>query len=281
MFFKMLSYDIYRGIWRKKYLFLPLFVLTIIFCQSFYYDMQSYQMMGICMESGSWMDYIALLFQGMKEYIPSPDNPFVFPVMWILIFLYVAYISLGYLHDDLTASGQQVLIRSGGRKLWWISKCLWNVAITMLSFMVMYLSVTVYCLIRGIQLSFSCTTSVLEYQLEMPILSSISVWQGICVLILMPLGVALALNLFQMFLGLLIMPWYSCGMIAAILLISAYFKSPLLIGNYSMFYRSAVLIGEESGMQLIIGALLTLVFVAVAVMGGLFLFSKHDILNQE
>ena len=66
------------------------------------------------------------IFGGIKEYIPSPNDPFQIPYLWILNHLLILYFTLHYASDDLSGIGQQMIYRAGGRIKWWVSKCIWN-----------------------------------------------------------------------------------------------------------------------------------------------------------
>ena len=77
-------------------------------------------------------DYLLYIFGGMREYIPAPGKPFQIPYIWLINHIGILYFTLHYMHDDLEGFGQQMILRSGSRTGWWLSKCVWNTAAVVL-----------------------------------------------------------------------------------------------------------------------------------------------------
>lgn len=68
-------------------------------------------------------DYLFYIFGGMEEYVPSKVEAFLFPSIWICINGLILFLSLRYPVEGLYENGQQILIRTGGRLRYWVSKC--------------------------------------------------------------------------------------------------------------------------------------------------------------
>ena len=98
-------------------------------------------------------------------------------------------------------------------------------------------------------------------------------------ILVLPLLVMAALNLFQMTLSLFIKPFYSYIVTAAILLISAYYVSPFCIGNYAMPLRSHMIMANGVGLNT--GMLVSVIILVVAVIVGGLVFQRRDILKGE
>ena len=280
MFFKLFCHDADSGIRKRCLYYLMLVVAVTIFCQECYMKVQAYQYRGLVTENVTWMDYLAFLFQGMEVYIPGPENPFVFPVMWVLIFLFSAYATLSYPFDDLTHYGQQILIRSGGRGGWWLSKCLWNLCSSLLYFGIFYGVTLLFCLYREVPISLQTTPDLVKelIQAEQPV--AMGVKEGICLLIVMPVLVSAALNLLQMMLGLFLKPLFSFGIVSSILILSAYYKEEWSLGNHTMLLRSRIVLGEE-GVSPEIGVVLSVSILLLSALLGKLYFKKYDILSRE
>ena len=93
------------------------------------------------------------LFQGMDEYVATPDKAFEFPAMWILIFLCGNALTLTYPLRDLEGVGQQLLIRSGRRRHWWLAKCGWEIVSSVVYLLLLWLGVLCYCAIFQIPIT--------------------------------------------------------------------------------------------------------------------------------
>lgn len=68
-----------------------------------------------------------LFYRGMQVYIPTGENPFPIPVVWLMLQLVVSFLILSYPTQDLESYGMQFLVRTRKRGVWWISKSIWNI----------------------------------------------------------------------------------------------------------------------------------------------------------
>ena len=128
MFFKLWKHDLDYGLLRKMVFYVLLgFGQAFLFCRGFSSwaaAMSSIPDVGELTET--FGNHLLYLFQGIDEYIPSPDEPFDFPSMWMLVFLCGNLLTLTYPLRDLEGIGQQILVRSGRREYWWLAKCGWE-----------------------------------------------------------------------------------------------------------------------------------------------------------
>lgn len=280
MFFKLLSHDLNNGIRKRLAYYAAALVISLTFCQGCYLVIQSLNRRGVAGLSGNLADYLVYLFQGMKVYYPGPDNPFIFPVMWVIIFILSAYLMLGYPFYDITRFGQQILVRGKSRYYWWISKCIWNVCGTVLYFGFFYLGAVLFCFVRGIPISFHVTPELLKNLLKTA--AEIEMTAGECVLylIVLPILVSLAFNMLEMLLGLLTKPVFSFGAVSLFMIISAYYKADWAIGNHSMVLRGSKVLGED-GVHTGTGLLLIGGIVIFSVVLGCIRFKRYDILTRE
>ena len=97
--------------------------------------------------------------------------------------------------------------------------------------------------------------------------------------ILLPPLVMAALNLLQMTFSLFIKPFYSFIVTTSILLVSSYYLSPFLIGNYAMPLRSDRLLGD--GVNLTVGIWFAVAVIVLSVVVGEIVFQRRDILKGE
>ena len=114
IFFKLWRHDLRYGLSKRLLLYLLVaFGQAFLFCKGFSNwigNMSGLPEIGEL--SDTFGNYLIYLFQGMDEYVATPDKAFEFPAMWILIFLCGNALTLTYPLRDLEGVGQQLLIRS-------------------------------------------------------------------------------------------------------------------------------------------------------------------------
>lgn len=283
MFFKTCYFDIKNFLWQewKKLLVIPIGFLLICFTFYLRYVYSSQQ----CV-SGSLGDYWLYIFGGMKEYIPSKLESFKFPVFWIIVFLYMFYVTLYYPYNDLLGYGQNVLVRSRSRFNWWLSKCLWNVFTVVLFFGIGAVTVSLFCATVSGEFSFKISQNM--YTEVFKLGNSEMFFQLVTTeypsyitgtLIGLPLLTAIAISQLQMLLSLWLRPIYSFCVTAAVLVASAYHISPFMIGNYAMPIRCDAVI--SNGVSPVTGVItLSAIIVLCIIVGGI-AFKHYDIINKE
>lgn len=281
MFFKLLRYDLKNGFLStyKRYM-----VSIVAFCLMFVHFMVSVynHNMGAKPEvplEGSLGNALLFCLGGMQKYPPGRTGAFELPVFWMFICMFTAYITLYYPFDDLEESGQNILIRSGGRQLWWLSKCLWNLTSVVVFFLLAWGIMVLGCLITGNSLSMEISPEMSKILvLDPDNYPSLPIHVIPQTFLLMPLTVA-AINLLQMTVSLFVKPLISFIITTAILLLSAYYTTPILIGNYSMPLRSDWML--VNGVNFTVGIVFSVVLILVSVMVGGVVFQRRDILKGE
>jgi hypothetical protein len=275
---RFIWFDVKNGILREWRRYLVAFIIFGLLSISLTISVQPIAPLYEMSSSLTFGDYLVNMMCGMKEYMFDPSNPFSFPAAWMLAFLFMAYITLNYPYHDLMGMGKHLIIVSGSRTLWWLSKCVW-VALSVLSFfLVGFASSALWTLISGGDFSFDVSEIVpIVLQFDTTILLP-RPWDMTGLLLAVPL-MTVALCCVQLLLSLLIRPMFSYIVTIGVLFLSAYFQSPWLIGNYMMAARSICFV--DGGLSWQIGAAISCVLIAaVVVMGGV-LFNRLDILDWE
>lgn len=278
-FIKDLVFDIRQGILRSGTLLLVPTVIAAVTFFDFYAKARRYLEQGMIHSTMDYGDYWFYLYGGMCEYIPSPDNPFQFPAVWILVFLVLPFVLLNYPFRDMFGVGQQILVRSGQRSLWWLSKCCWNFCGTVLYQLIIQAAGLVLSLVFEVEISnrihmdFINLVFNIRYQ-EVWNPSSLPV-----AALLLPMLVSAAINMLQMTLSLFIRPMFGFFAVAVLLLASAYLLSPLLIGNYAMAFRYDWML--KAGVSMGVGMRMAAILLLLAVLSGLVRFRLYDILESE
>lgn len=282
MFFKLWKHDLDYGLLRKMVFYVLLgFGQAFLFCRGFSSwaaAMSSIPDVGELTET--FGNHLLYLFQGIDEYIPSPDEPFDFPSMWLLVFLCGNLLTLTYPLRDLEGIGQQILVRSGRREYWWLAKCGWEIVSSFVYLLMLALGVLSYCLVFRIPIKAEISQRLVEVMIGWGLdrsLPQAEVWLWLLVI---PLLLLIFLNLLQLLVGLVFGPIWGFAVNGALLLLSAYWMKSFLPGNYAMFRRSIwVLIDRGmvmgNGAALLIGGSL-----CVIIVGGI-VFHRRDILKKE
>lgn len=281
---KIIFYDIRIGIFRRwRYIVVPiLFFLFCIQCNiliTIQYDC------GAVSTSGTWMDYLMYCFKGMEPFKATENiEGFKVPVMWMLSIGLCLFINLDYPVDDLTAFGQQVIIRSGSRSQWWLSKCVWNLCSCIIYFLLAYFTVLVFCILTHVHISAFNTPEITrlvlgEIYFDSSVDLTMKIYETVLIVMLAPFLITAALSMLQMTLSLVIKPVMCFLVSISILIVSAYYMAPLAIANYSMIIRNGRFL--SGGMNTIQGFIISGIIIFISIMAGIFIFKHHDILNFE
>ena len=188
-------------------------------------------------------------------------------------------VNLYYPFKDLNGVGRQLIVLSGSRGVWWLSKCVWTVINTVINYLIIFASSTICGLIFGAKLSMH-SNSYLWRVLSMSEtdITSTTTWNITSVFF--TIGFALiVLALLQLLLSLIAKPMLSFFFMAAYLFAATYMQNPALYGNYAIGARSSVLVttGLSGSVGVLIGAWIIMICVSV----GFFVFQFRDILNSD
>jgi len=223
------------------------------------------------------LDNILYLLCGMTEYIPTSGKPFELPYVWMAIQFLCSFLVFNYMQRDLEGMGLEILIRSKSRKVWWLSKCIWNV-ITIISFyIVIYaLALVLSIIYTGGKVGFE--PSIFLKYMMIPI-DRVNIQRFTILLLLVPLLTSIALSLAQMSFSIIVGPILSLMSIMIIDVFSAYFMNPFLVANYSMVMRSRILI--RNGISPLIGIIVDVLLIIISIYLGDFIFRKKDIIENN
>jgi len=280
MFFKLLKYDFKIGIiYRYKKLLISACVFTAAFIDC-YIRLRAYMSAPSPYPIEKTLGNVFLyVFGGAQAYDPRVDIQFVFPAVWVLIYLFLLYLTLYYPYNNLEENGQNILIRSGGRTLWWASKCCWAVLTVAVYFLIAWITLATACKLSGITLSTRLSENIFKF-LEMSEGAAYLYPEKLNLeIFVLPFLVMSSLSLFQMTVSLFIRPIYSYTVTAIILSASAYCRSPWLLGNYAMPARSLRMV--ENGVDPHIGIAVSVLLAVFSFVTGIVKFGKYDILKKE
>ncbi len=283
-FFNLFRYDL-----RRSRLFSPgriavtagLFsFLFLCFCvdvfQGFYFELKSFWEINSL--SLSFGDVLLSKTGGILP-LNAQSQSFLFPTEWLAIQMLLCYFTLGYMQEDFTRGGAQVITRMGSKTLWWLSKCLWNVCSVTLFFCLGYGILFLLTVLTGKSPAFTLNPSVFAFYFSCSLpetgAAQSELFLALCVL---PWLTAAAVNLVQMALTIFLKPAYAYFATGCWLIVGVYYAHALLLPNYGLSVRSGAV--GVYGFQSVTGVLLCLGTMALAVAAGALGLRRKDMIAR-
>ncbi|MDR0917861.1 MAG: hypothetical protein LBM93_01210 [Oscillospiraceae bacterium] len=272
-YIKIIIFDIKNGILKNKFFFCCVLIMPCIFCIDFLMKAKLHNISDY-----SFADFYMFIYGGMNEYIPSSQNMFRVPVLWVILFTTMFFGSLNYPYNDLFGYGKQILLRTKGRVLWWLSKCCWNVVYILLFHIIIIYIICIFVLIVRADFELDINVELLarNFLAEPMSLTSDSIRLQF-LLFSSPILISVALNLLQMTISLFIKPIFSFLLMSVILISSSYLMSNSMLGNYGMIFRSNIVL--KNGLNFEPGIYISLIIIVLSIIIGMFKFKKYDIIN--
>lgn len=221
----------------------------------------------------TWMDWVFHLFAGA---VPPVTNNL--PLEFLAVMGGALLVNLDYLLNDLTASGQQVLIRCGSRRGWFLSKCLWNLVSCGVYFAGVLLVAAVFCLATGGEAALTNTPAALYWKFPLAQIRPLSAGQCLLIGIVLPYLTMAALSAAQMTLCLFCKPVLAFLGCSGALLVSLYFDAGWIPGSGAILIRTSLFGGSVEPGTAIFVDLALLLGSAIA---GSIRFRKQNILSAE
>lgn len=134
MFMLQIKYDIREGIiqqWKKYAVLCVIYIACIV------------QFIMLCganrhIDTYTCGDMVMWMFDGVKKFDTGAKNNVDISSVYILPNVFIAYIIGNYVIKDLYGYGKDILIRTGNRIKWWLSKCIWCVLASCMCYAVLY-----------------------------------------------------------------------------------------------------------------------------------------------
>ncbi len=161
------------------------------------------------------------------------------------------------------------------RRSWWNSKCLWCISAVLLNYVIFALTAILSALFYCADFKIICTTDFMtkifgENMAYMT--SSVAIW----ISFFLPCIVTMGVCLLQILIGFLTTPVVSFACICGLYVLSAYYTSWFLIGNFTMWLRSTYL--TEEGVHPFSGLILGMILSICVWYIGKKYFENKDIL---
>lgn len=272
-FYKLLKFDIKYGIFKYYYKYFIYIIFVILSFLYFRSLMISYEQSNF-----SFMDALIYIMGGEKEYIPIMGETFKLPYIWIIHHILVLFFILNYTTSDLESFGQQIIIHSGSRKKWWMSKCVWLLLSIILYYVILWFGIA-FCILATSGNFSDKVSSFMKYILVVGPKALPAFDLNLYINIFaMPIIFTISIGLLQMALCLFIKPVFSYIITVSLCIASAYSINPLLIGNYAMVVRSNQIV--SNGVDLCIGVIILATLAMISFIVGLYKIKIYDILKR-
>ncbi len=278
-YIKLFRFDLVHGILRKPLLAAVPVLITFLACL----DLSARTAALVSADSFgqeirmSFGDVLMYIYGGLGPF-PQPGNP---PARWAAVFLLLCFLTLQYPYQDMQGMGQQILIRTKSRAVWWLSKCSWNLLSAAVYHSMIFFTAGLFCAVcRGPDLTGEIHKALLYavFQVDKKEMAqNTGAWPF--AMLFVPVLVSFGLSLLQMVLSLYLKPVCSFLGTALLLISSAYCFSPYLIGNYAMTMRYGQVVTD--GVSETVGAVLSLILVFGCTAAGALRFRRYDMLNRD
>lgn len=200
---------------------------------------------------------------------------------WLLIQLGCICFTIEYPTRDLNVFGQHIVVRSGSRIKWWMSKCLW-IAESVLIYWLIGIAVTAAAApFIGVDLSLEikqssvmcilnfCNVSFGEYSSEV----------GLVYLVIIPWLSMLVVNMICLLCGLLTNQIFALIFGLFVLFVPSMWMNPLIVTNYTMLQRCSLF--YSNGLDFTKGIVYTSAFLALSIIAGAFIMQNMDIIEPK
>lgn len=275
-FIKLLKFDITNGILRNKFFWISTFVLSALFMIDNFVNMNRIREYNVECSFGDTLMYV---YGGMKNYVPSREERFQFPAIWTILFITQLFGTLNYPYKDLNSYGKQILIKTNGRILWWLSKCIWNIIYTLLYHATIWSFFLIYCLAFKYDIDFSINIKLIAYFFEIPQPELVENISKLPIYIFfIPVMTSIVLCLIEMTLTLFFKTINSFLIMSCITICSAYLSKSFMIGNYGMIIRCKEILPNGINFDTALPLLCSIMIITFII--GSVKFKRYDIINS-
>ena len=267
----ILKYDFINGIIRQLWKYAILGVVAFTAALGFLNRAVLYFDKGLIKEYPSLLETYFYVFKGLEP-LRDKTADFQIPFLYGALFLGFAVIIGDYVTKDLENFGQNIIVYSGSRRWWILSKILWNLFAVVTFFLITFVGIFAAYAIKVPQKSYIATHEmVFKKLLSLKMVSESG--DNIINACIMMVAAMVVISLMQMTVAFLFSPTVGFGAVVTNVLVSCTVFSPYIIGNYTMLIR---------GYSLILGVINILILLLIWLLDVAFLvmFSvKKDLLS--
>lgn len=267
-----LLYDIRNGCRKNIIIYFCTVLFAALSAYTFGRMTDNYIYRGILEAEPGAADYLVYLFGGAK--IIKESSEFQIPILWMTIQVLTGLYVYIYPVDLLDGGSLTVLIQSGSKTGWWLSKCIWSVLQVVILYGIIFVSAAIFGVFYGSGLQYHSEISAMHAKV---IISNIKLLD--IVLLAAPFLYSVTAALIQVNLSIFIGPVNSFIFVMAYHVISIYGNSFIFLGSVSMIYRNKGLTGE--GVDWILLLIICGCISIAAVITGALKFRHSDLLGRK
>lgn len=277
MFMLQIKYDIREGIiqqWKKYAVLCVIYIACIV------------QFIMLCganrhIDTYTCGDMVMWMFDGVKKFDAGAKNNVDISSVYILPNVFIAYIVGNYVIKDLYGYGKDILIRTGNRIKWWLSKCIWCVLTSCMCYAVLYAVIVMAGICTG-SFSFVPTKEVCYSLLHMDkqlIIDNPNLTGLMASMMVMSLVMTITFGIIQIAVGLIVSPTIAYIIVVSFLVVGAFSDNPLVISIYCMALRSGMY--SPGGYNMWLGLLIMAVIIMCCIIAGTLYARRMDIISKK
>lgn len=283
MFIKFLEHDLKYGIGSNKKRLLISFLMFAFLALYHFFTLRIFKITNpeYFNTPVTTADYFLSIVggYGKPNLFSDGTSDYSVPSVWLVFILWIMFINLYYPFKDLDGVGKHLIVLSGSRGVWWLSKCTWTVINTIFNYLVIFASCTFVGLIFGGKLSMNSNTYLYRIlNIDEVDLTSSTVWNLTSVFLMIGFSL-IALSMMQLLISLLAKPMISFFLMSAYIFAATFKQSPFLYANYVLGARNSTIVstGLSNASGVLIGAWIILLSIAI----GYFVFQYRDIIGTD
>lgn len=277
-FLMQIKHDFLMGTiysWKK---YIIVFLIFLFFIIKFQGDILNEVKYNSLKELPNFSDYVIEMYKGREALNTKNElESLKIPSSWMLINIFLSFIIGYYPLLDLKKYGTQILLRSKKRHQWFLSKCIWIIGNVIIYYAIGYIVMIIFSLFNGgVSL---IPTSKININISQVNTTNFEIKTVLILGMVLPIVTSISLSIFQMTLALFTTSIFSNITIISILIVSVYYCSFLLSGNYLMILRNSeiALNGVNTSYGLIVGSIIIILSIII----GTLRFNRIDILEKK
>ncbi|MGL4731781.1 MAG: DUF2705 family protein [Clostridium sp.] len=277
-FLMQIKHDFLMGTiysWKK---YIIVFLIFLFFIIKFQGDILNEVKYNSLKELPNFSDYVIEMYKGREALNTENElESLKIPSSWMLINIFLSFIIGYYPLLDLKKYGTQILLRSKKRHQWFLSKCIWIIGNVIIYYAIGYIVMIIFSLFNGgVSL---IPTSKININISQVNTTNFEIKTVLILGMVLPIVTSISLSIFQMTLALFTTSIFSNITIISILIVSVYYCSFLLSGNYLMILRNSeiALNGVNTSYGLIVGSIIIILSIII----GTLRFNRIDILEKK
>jgi hypothetical protein len=276
---KFIKNDLKRGMHKNivKYLLFILFIILslIIYNRMIHSGITDGKITG----RPGFFDRLIYLFAGNRAFNSNIGNTFSFEPIWFVMATMPSFIVYSYAVADIEGIGQQFLLRVKDKRIWWLSKCIWNISSIIVLYVVMYITIFLITIFDN----YWCVKDI--FIIHSDICGEIN---GILInnnieiielLIIVPFIINMGVSLLQMTFSFILNPAISFLLVIVMNVLSSFFETNILPNGYTIIIRWNIEGGRLS--TPIMGIFIGIVCAVFGIVTGLMYFKKMDIIERK